>query len=223
MIQVINTLVFQIPCEDRCLDPQTAPEKTFRGSKHLFTRYLDDFGRLGIHACLLNWRFWKLISRSYMFSSSCWMMISGQVKSLESWNEVITKKIRTLISSFGNMWTSLSILTPQKCLFWEPGPLLYRFQPLHWRVQGSLGMLESHHVSLVFFEVKLFERIWKGLWVSFFLGLWWQVGEIALNFKQTKPYLVNSWFFAEEWWEWWDSILNILKILNIIYYINMNS
>ena len=34
---------------------------------------------------------------------------------------------------------SLSILTPQKCLFWEPGPLLYRFQPLHWRVQGSLG------------------------------------------------------------------------------------
>ena len=36
--------------------------------------------------------------------------------------------------------TSLSILTPQKCLFWEPGPLLYRFQPLHWRVQGSLGI-----------------------------------------------------------------------------------
>ena len=41
------SLVFQIPCEDRCLDPQTAPEKTFRGSKHLFTRYLEDFGRLG--------------------------------------------------------------------------------------------------------------------------------------------------------------------------------
>ena len=35
---------------------------------------------------------------------------------------------------------SLSILTPQKCLFREPGPLLYRFQPLHWRVQGSLGV-----------------------------------------------------------------------------------
>ena len=151
--------------------PTGLTQKTYgwKKKKHLCTRYLDDFGRLGIHVCLLNWRFWKLISRSYMFSSSCWMMISGQVKSLESWNEVITKKIRTLISSFGKMWTSLSILTPQKCLFWEPGPLLYRFQPLHWRVQGSLGMLESHHVSLVFFGVKLFERIWKGLWVSFFL------------------------------------------------------
>ena len=32
---------------------------------------------------------------------------------------------------------------PQKCLFWEPGPLLYRFKPLHWRVQGSLGCKES--------------------------------------------------------------------------------
>ena len=32
----------------RCLDPQTAPEKTFGGSKHLFTRYLEDFGRLGL-------------------------------------------------------------------------------------------------------------------------------------------------------------------------------
>ena len=39
-------------------------------------------------------------------------------------------------------YTSLSILTPQKCLFWEPGPLLYRFHPLHWRVQGSLGRID---------------------------------------------------------------------------------
>ena len=31
----------------RCLDPQTPPEKAFRGSKHLLTRYLGDFGRLG--------------------------------------------------------------------------------------------------------------------------------------------------------------------------------
>ena len=41
------TLVLQIPCEDRCLDPQTPPEKAFRGSKHLLRRYLEDFGRLG--------------------------------------------------------------------------------------------------------------------------------------------------------------------------------
>ena len=39
-------------------------------------------------------------------------------------------------------WFALSILTPQKCLFWEPGPLLYRFQPLHWRVPGSLGWMK---------------------------------------------------------------------------------
>ena len=43
-----NTIVFQIPCEDRCLDPQTPPEKAFRQSKHLLTRYLGNFGRLGI-------------------------------------------------------------------------------------------------------------------------------------------------------------------------------
>ena len=30
-----------------CLNPQTPPEKAFRGSKHLLTRYLEDFGRLG--------------------------------------------------------------------------------------------------------------------------------------------------------------------------------
>ena len=31
----------------RCLNPQTSPEKVFRGSKHLLTRYLEDFGCLG--------------------------------------------------------------------------------------------------------------------------------------------------------------------------------
>ena len=31
----------------RCLDPQTPPEKAFSRSKHLLTRYLEDFGRLG--------------------------------------------------------------------------------------------------------------------------------------------------------------------------------
>ena len=28
-----------IPCEDHCSDPQTAPEKAFKGSKHLLRRY----------------------------------------------------------------------------------------------------------------------------------------------------------------------------------------
>ena len=30
----------------RCLKPQTSPEKAFKGSKHLLTRYLEDFGCL---------------------------------------------------------------------------------------------------------------------------------------------------------------------------------
>ena len=29
------------------MNPQTSPDKAFRGSKHLLTRYLEDFGRLG--------------------------------------------------------------------------------------------------------------------------------------------------------------------------------
>ena len=41
------SLAFQIPCEDRCLHPQTPPEDAFRGSNYLLTRYLEDFGRLG--------------------------------------------------------------------------------------------------------------------------------------------------------------------------------
>ena len=45
--EISISLVFQIPCEDRRLNPQTFGEKAFRGFKHLFTRYLEDFGRLG--------------------------------------------------------------------------------------------------------------------------------------------------------------------------------
>ena len=37
------TLDIQIPG----LNPQTSPEKAFQGSKHLLTKYLDDFGCLG--------------------------------------------------------------------------------------------------------------------------------------------------------------------------------
>ena len=47
-----HSLVFQIPCEDQCLDPQTPPEKAFR--------YLEDFGRLGIFR-KKSWRLQRLI------------------------------------------------------------------------------------------------------------------------------------------------------------------
>ena len=33
---------------NRCLKPQTSPEKAFKGAKHLLIRYLEDFGCLGI-------------------------------------------------------------------------------------------------------------------------------------------------------------------------------
>ena len=37
-----------IPYEDRCLEPQIPPEKTFRGAETpILTRYLEDLGRLG--------------------------------------------------------------------------------------------------------------------------------------------------------------------------------
>ena len=45
----------------RCLDPQTRPrvqtppEKAFRRSKHLLTRYLADFGRLGYRTSSHGW------------------------------------------------------------------------------------------------------------------------------------------------------------------------
>ena len=36
-----------------CLEPQTSPEKAFRGSKNLLRRYLEDFGR-GYQHCFFN-------------------------------------------------------------------------------------------------------------------------------------------------------------------------
>ena len=51
-----QTLVFQIPCEDRCLDPQIPLEKAFGGFKHLLTRYLGDLQRLGQNHSPSVWR-----------------------------------------------------------------------------------------------------------------------------------------------------------------------
>ena len=48
VLYLMNIALFaldvQIPCADRCLNPQTSPEKAFRGSNYLLTRYLEDFG-----------------------------------------------------------------------------------------------------------------------------------------------------------------------------------
>ena len=56
-------------------------------------------------------------------------------------SDISKKQVKDLMK-ISRFVASLSILTLQKCLFWEPGPLLYRFQPLHWRVQGSLGFVD---------------------------------------------------------------------------------
>ena len=39
------TLVFQIPCEDRCLDPQTPPDLVFGGFWKTRVRFQDLFTR----------------------------------------------------------------------------------------------------------------------------------------------------------------------------------
>ena len=41
-----------MPGEDRWLNPETSLEKAFKGSKHLLTRYLEDFGCLGYLLCI---------------------------------------------------------------------------------------------------------------------------------------------------------------------------
>ena len=43
-VSVFNNAYYLV---SRCLNPQTPPEKVFRVSKHLLTRYLEDFGCLG--------------------------------------------------------------------------------------------------------------------------------------------------------------------------------
>ena len=48
ILRSCSTLDIQTPGEDRCFNPQTSSEKAFRGSKHLLTRYLEDFGCLGV-------------------------------------------------------------------------------------------------------------------------------------------------------------------------------
>ncbi len=42
------TLGIQSDLVSMCLNPHASPEKAFKGSKHPFTRYLEDFGYLGI-------------------------------------------------------------------------------------------------------------------------------------------------------------------------------
>ena len=46
------------------------------------------------------------------------------------------------------------ILTPQKRLFWGPGPLLHRFEPIHWRVQGFLGWVPTTKTRRFFLPPK---------------------------------------------------------------------
>ena len=60
-----KTLVFCRYLLVRCLNPQISPEKEFRGSKHLLTRYLEDFGCLGNDQCADVW------SDSGAFCANC--------------------------------------------------------------------------------------------------------------------------------------------------------
>ena len=79
----------------RCLDPQTPPEKVFRGSKHLLIRYLGDFGRLGkSHDSWLlkstkRWGVSGKMERFYRRNVSCvcwnlWNVSTGLTADVES-------------------------------------------------------------------------------------------------------------------------------------------
>ena len=66
-----------------------------------------------------------------------WEVMSGTGKEVH-WKQ------NCWVNCYNLFICTLRILTPQKWLFWGPRPLLYRFKPLHWRVQGFLGYEEIH-------------------------------------------------------------------------------
>ena len=94
---------------------------------------------------------------------------------------------------------SLRILTPQNLLFWGPWPLLYRFKPFHWRVQGFLGLYKKHtqkkHPPLTVpppCEVCSFESL-EGKQVS------WQVN-LPPPLTYFPPEIRASLIRGNQWW-----------------------
>ena len=78
---------------NRCLDPKTPSEKAFRGSKHLLTRYLEDFGRIG-HSEIqysFSYKFW--------FSRKWWGIwkVGGRItigdRPIFLWTIILTRRV----------------------------------------------------------------------------------------------------------------------------------
>ena len=74
----------------RCLDPQTPPEKAFRGSKHPLTRYLEDFGRLGWFSRSEKFNFW-ICSTTFEIWSNFWLSFIARrlIQRYSSWDRFI--------------------------------------------------------------------------------------------------------------------------------------
>ena len=54
------------------------------------------------------------------------------------------------------IFQALRFLTLQKWLFWGPRPLLYRFKPFHWRVQGFLGRkIYNRPIDPIWYDVHM--------------------------------------------------------------------
>ena len=98
----------------RCLDPQTPPDKAFRGLKHLLTRYSEDFGRLGINQLSTDF----LMTKKHMIISAlsspcCWTywMIDNSSKNFK-----IFSVQRKDVSSRS---TQENVLTLSECPFFS--------------------------------------------------------------------------------------------------------
>ena len=160
----------------RCLDPQTPPEKAFRGSKHLLTRYLGNFGRqLYVHAriaylwaCVENFGFSGQCSlfRTWNF---CKILVSFLFETLEIWE--------TLEICWGvEGWLSSAQQKIPMCflLFGGGGglrlrlssPTKNRLRHFSWPSTGespSSPQVEWRHDFFVFF--------WYASWYGVFLGV----------------------------------------------------
>ena len=117
---------------------------------------------------------------------------------------------------------ALSILTPQSSAYLEnPDPcytLLYRFQPLHWRVQGSLGWIMAAVYEWFNFWKVSTQISQLGPCFSFKVGFHgvtaWEIPGKRKWMKMAWKYTCESKNFGETLGPVWTEISwNILKFL----------
>ena len=94
----------------RYLDPQTPPDKAFRGPKHLLTRYLEDFGRLGKRKVVFQTSIFR--GEPLVSGSVCllWVATVGQInrRADRRWLLIISKSTQS--NTFAGHATFLHIV-----------------------------------------------------------------------------------------------------------------